>query len=61
MPRKSASTKPRKKTSRAPNPLRCPDDISLYEWESRIAEDLLSRERKIKMIKIKTRPNAARP
>jgi hypothetical protein len=52
MPKKSASTKPRKKTSRSPNPQRCPDDISLYEWESRIAEDLLSRERKIK-IKIK--------
>ena len=49
MPRKSPLKKQRRsKMPRPLNPLDCPDDLSLYEWESRLAEDTLAAERKVK-------------
>src|SRR6266567_131272 len=39
-------TKPRLKMFRSSNPLNCPDNMSLYEWESRMAEEKLAAERK---------------
>jgi len=49
MPRNSRSEKLRPSGPPRPlNPLDCPSDLSLYEWESRLAEDTLAAERKVK-------------
>jgi hypothetical protein len=47
MPRKSRSQKLHpSKTPRPLSPLDCPSDLSLYEWESQMAEEKLAAERK---------------
>jgi hypothetical protein len=53
MPRKSPSKQQRARTlrrkkSQSKNPLDCPDNLSLYEWESRMAEEKLAARRKSK-------------
>ena len=48
MPRKSRSQKLH--PSQTPRPfslLDCPSDLSLYEWESQMAEEKLAAERKV--------------
>ena len=53
MPRRLHSKQPRSRTlrsnkSQSTDPLDCPNNLSLYEWESRIAEERLAAQRKSK-------------